>query len=205
MNELQTVQIVSEASGDESNAAFTDLRDYSPFEGLFAWVCIVIGYLFCRAFPPTRYPLGMLLVSVVCVAVTFYVLVRRKARIGAVGIVCALLSPAFAFAYLLNTELFPMIIAFFCSVTAYCFFVYRSSGNVLSKGDADFLPLALLRALNGFSVFAIADMFRLMFTRKNKSFKAVLKIVIGLAVAAVPTALVVTLLSYDGGTCWLSA
>ena len=41
-------------------------------------------------------------------------------------------------------------------------------------------------------------MFRLMFTRKNKSFKAILKVLIGLIAAVIPTAVVISLLSYDG-------
>ncbi len=199
MNEMQNPATASEDTLQSDKAVFTDLRDYSPFECIFAWLCIVIGYLFCRAFPPTEYPLGMFIVMVVGVGITFCVLIKKKAHIGAASIVSALMSVGFSFAFLFNTDLFPTFIAFACAAVAYCFFVYRSAGNALNKGDADFLPLALLRAMRGFSIFAIADMFRLMFARRNKSFKAVLKILLGFAAAVIPTAIVISLLSYDGG------
>ena len=99
---------------------------------------------------------------------------------------------------MLNISGFPTFIAFVCALICYGFFVYRASGNRLSKGNSDFLPLELLRALKGFSIYAIADIFRLMFARKNKSFKAILKILIGLIAAVIPTAIVISLLSYDG-------
>ncbi|MBR5779506.1 MAG: DUF4173 domain-containing protein [Clostridia bacterium] len=180
------------------NAPITDLRDYDAFECVFAWLCILIGYLFCCAFPPTHFPLGSFIVSVFCVVTTALTLVKRKARLGATEWFLAVLSLAFSFAFMLNISGFPTFIAFVCALICYGFFVYRASGNRLSKGNSDFLPLELLRALKGFSVYAIADMFRLMFARKNKSFKAILKILIGLIAAVIPTAIVISLLSYDG-------
>lgn len=181
-----------------NNIAITDLRDYGAFECVFAWLCILIGYLFCCAFPPTQFPLGTFIVSFICVVTTVLTLIRNKAKIGPLEWFLALLSLAFSFAFLLNTNTFPTFVSLACALLSYAFFVYRASGNRLSKGNADFLPLELLRALKGFSILAIADMFRLMFTRKNKSFKAILKILIGLIAAVIPTAIVVSLLSYDG-------
>lgn len=180
------------------NIPVTDLRDYDAFECVFAWLCILIGYLFCCAFPPTLFPLGTFIVSVFCVVTTALTLIKRKARLGAVEWMLAALALAFTFAFMVNISVFPTFIAFVCSLICYGFFVYRASGNRLAKGNSDFLPLELLRALKGFSIYAIADMFRLMFARKNKSFKAILKILIGLIAAVIPTAIVISLLSYDG-------
>lgn len=183
---------------EANNAPNTDLRDYSSFECVFAWLCILIGYLFCCAFPPNEFPLGTFFVMVICVAATFVCLVRKKARIGATAIASAVLSLIFSFAFLLNTSNFPTFVSFICALVSYAFFVYRATGNTLGRGNADFLPLELLRALKGFSIYAIADMFRLMFTRKKRGFKAILKILVGLIAAVIPTAVVISLLSYDG-------
>ena len=171
---------------EANNAPYTDLRDYSSFECIFAWLCILIGYLFCCAFPPNEFPLGTFFVMVFCVAATFICLVRKKARIGATAIASAVLSLIFSFAFLLNTSNFPTFVSFICALVSYAFFVYRATGNTAGRGNADFLPLELLRALKGFSIYAIADMFRLMFTRKKRGFKAILKILVGLIVKVVP-------------------
>lgn len=197
MNDIN-IQSSAPPEQNDNNTAITDLRDYDAFECVFAWLCLLIGYLFCCAFPPMDFPLGMFSVMVFGVAVTFITLLKKKAKISVSVMVSGFLSLAFSFTFLLNTDLFPMFIAFVCALVFYGFFVYRATGNVSGKGNGDFLPLELLRALKGFSILAIADMFRLMFTRKNKSFKALLKILIGLIAAVIPTAVVISLLSYDG-------
>ncbi len=185
-------------NSQKDDLIMTDLRDYSAFECVFAWLCLLIGYLFCCAFPPTEFPLGTFIVAFICVVTTVLTLIRKKAKIGPLEWFLALLSIAFSFAFLLNTNAFPTFLSFVCALVSYAFFIYRASGNNVGFGNSDFLPLELLRALKGFSILAIADMFRLMFTRKNKSFKAILKILIGLIAAVIPTAIVISLLSYDG-------
>ena len=185
-------------NGQKEDVIITDLRDYGSFECVFAWLCLLIGYLFCCAFPPTEFPLGTFIVAFICVVTTALTLIRNKAKIGVLEWFLAFLSLAFSFAFLLNTNTFPTFVSLACALVSYAFFVYRASGNNAGLGNSDFLPLELWRALKGFSILAIADMFRLMFTRKNKSFKAILKILIGLIAAVIPTAIVISLLSYDG-------
>ena len=185
-------------NGQKEDVIITDLRDYGSFECVFAWLCLLIGYLFCCAFPPTEFPLGTFIVAFICVVTTALTLIRNKAKIGVLEWFLAFLSLAFSFAFLLNTNTFPTFVSLACALVSYAFFVYRASGNNAGFGNSDFLPLELWRALKGFSILAIADMFRLMFTRKNKSFKAILKILIGLIAAVIPTAIVISLLSYDG-------
>ena len=185
-------------NGQKEDVIITDLRDYGSFECVFAWLCLLIGYLFCCAFPPTEFPLGTFIVAFICVVTTALTLIRNKAKIGVLEWFLAFLSLAFSFAFLLNTNTFPTFVSLACALVSYAFFVYRASGNNAGSGNSDFLPLELWRALKGFSILAIADMFRLMFTRKNKSFKAILKILIGLIAAVIPTAIVISLLSYDG-------
>lgn len=185
-------------NGQKEDVIITDLRDYGSFECVFAWLCLLIGYLFCCAFPPTEFPLGTFIVAFICVVTTALTLIRNKAKIGVLEWFLAFLSLAFSFAFLLNTNTCPTFVSLACALVSYAFFVYRASGNNAGFGNSDFLPLELWRALKGFSILAIADMFRLMFTRKNKSFKAILKILIGLIAAVIPTAIVISLLSYDG-------
>ena len=197
MNEVDLQSSGSPVQSDNGNVE-TDLRDYETFECIFAWLCILIGYLFCCAFPPVEFPLGTFVVMVLCVATTFICLVRKNAKIGFSVILSAFISLGFTFSFMLNTELFPAFIAFACALISYCFFVYRATASASVSKNADFLPLELLRALKGFSVYAIADMFRLMFARRNRSFKAILKVLVGLIAAVIPTAVVISLLSYDG-------
>lgn len=184
---------------EEAALPVTDLRDYAPFEGLFAWVCVIVGYLFCLAFPPARYPLGMFIVVFIAIVSTFAVLIKKKTRLSVASVVSAVVSLFFAFSFVVNNEPLSAFVAFVCMLVSYCFFVYCATGNRSDTSDADMLPLELFRALNGFSVYGVADMFRIMFMRRSKSLKVLLRIVIGFAAAAIPTAIVISLLSYDGG------
>jgi hypothetical protein len=179
--------------------AESDLRDYDSFEGIFAWICVLIGYLFCRAFPISDYPFGMLLTVIIALGANFGFLAKKCVRFGRDSVVSAVACLAFSATFLWNSKPFAIALAFVMALVSYCFFVYSATSNRVEGGKSDVLPLDLLRALKGFSFYAVADMFRLMFLRKNKGFKTAFKIIAGLIVAIVPTALVISLLSYDGG------
>lgn len=177
---------------------YEEKRVYSSFESVFAWICVLVGYLFCRAFPPAKYPLGMLAVMFFGICVTAVVLAKKNAKFGARSIVAAVTSVAFAFAFIFNTEPIAMYAALGCSFVFYCFFVYCATGNYTGKSKADILPLELFRAVKGVRFSDLADMFSIMFAKKNKTFRVILRIIIGFGIALIPTAVVISLLSYDG-------
>lgn len=174
-------------------------REYTPFESVFAWLCVLFGYLFCRAFPPFSNPLGMFAVMLSGISVTALALAKKGMRFNVHSVVSAVVSLIFALSLIFTTELLASVLAFVCSFAAYCRFVYTATGNKSGKSRYDLLPLDMLRALKGFDSNTVSDMFRIMFAREKKGVKAVLTVILGFCAAIIPTAIVISLLSYDGG------
>lgn len=174
-----------------------DQTEKSGGKALYAWLCVIIGYIFCLAFPPTQNPLGLFLVTVICNAVTAVAIAKKGARFGAVPIISVLLSVVFSFSYIVTSEPMPSFMAFLCSLAFYVYFIYSASGNRV-KSEYDILPIELARALFGMKSGYFADMFCSMFGKTAKSGKTILKIIIGLIAAIIPTAIIISLLSYDG-------
>lgn len=179
-------------------AVVTEKKTYTLFESVYAWLCVLVGYLFCRAFPAGQYPLGFFLVSLVCISSAFFVLAKRGISFRLSSILCAAASMLFAFCRVMTEDALAGFLAFICSLLFYCFFIYTSSGGFVGATGRDILPLELLRALKSANPLNLGDMFSAMFARKSKGLKSLLKIFIGLCAAFIPTLIVIALLSYDG-------
>lgn len=171
---------------------------YSGFETVFAWLCVLLGYLFCRAFPLPDKPLGMCIVIIASLVVTIVVLFKKRVRFGVAAIGSAVMCVVFAAALVFSSDAFAQFFAFLGSVLGYSYFVYAATGNKIEKGFSDLLPVDFALALLVMPFKAFGRVWVAMFTGK-KSGKPVLKIMLGIAVAIIPTAVVTSLLSYDEG------
>lgn len=174
-----------------------DHSEKSGGSALYAWMCVILGYLFCLAFPPTQNPFGLFLVTVICNAVTAVAIAGKGARFGAAPVFSIIMSVVFSFSYLITSEPMPSFMAFLCSLAFYAYFIYAASGH-RAKSEYDILPVELIKALFGIKGSYLSDIFVSMFGKSSKSGKTILKIVIGLFAAIIPTAVIISLLSYDG-------
>lgn len=172
---------------------------FSGFECFFAWFCMLAGYLFCRAYPVSKNPLGMFIVSVLILAVTAVALAVKKVRFGASAAVSGALSAVFASAVFLSADPFAQFLAFLGSVIGYGYFVYSACGNKIEQGVSDMLPIDFFKALLLLPFSAFGRVWSAMFSGKRVGGKLILKIFVGIIIAVVPTAVVAGLLSYDAG------
>lgn len=169
-------------------------RIYSGFESVFAWLCLLLGYLFCRS----ASALHLALISLCVNSLTLLALYKKGVKIKAKSLFLCLLSLAFSFSVVITPEL-TALLSLFCSMLLYSLFLYSASGGSLKAAGSDLLPLNMLLAIKGAKIGDLADYFRLLMPRKSKSFKQLLYIALGLCAAVIPTMAVVSLLSYDGG------
>ncbi len=184
----------------QNNATFVPsagLIKYSGFECFFAWFCILGGYLFCRAFPANENPLGMFIVAFSVLVITFIALVIKKVRFNASSITAAALSAVFASAIFVSADAFAQLLAFLGSVIGYGYFVYSACGNKIQQGVSDMLPIDFFKALILLPFSAFGRLWAAMFSGKRVGGKMLLKILLGIVIAVVPTVTVVSLLSYD--------
>lgn len=175
-------------------------RNFTVSDTVFAWLSYIIGYLFCRSVHTASTPLGSTLFIVILFAATgvFLHAIKRKPNISASAVAISAVTVSLSFVFSSNT--FIHFFAFSYAVIAYCYFVYASAGSKFKASFsnfiiADFLKSAVLLPIKYISKI---EMLRAVFQGKTKkSMGFLLKLIIGLAVAAIPTAVVLLLLLYD--------
>ena len=180
-------------------AAAQEPRTFSLAETVFAWLCLLFGYLFFRVFPLFDHPLGTAVVALLLYAVTLAVLlIEKKKPDGVLPIL------AFASAVVLSVACFlcgDSLLRFFSAAYAavlYPFFLMAWNGHRLERGFSDLVFPDFIRAL---FTCPFAS-FRAVFSacRGGKKGSGVIgKAVIGLLIAVIPTMIVGSLLSYDEG------
>lgn len=198
MNETGFIENPADNVDKNSNIYITE-RKFNAAETAFAWACVILGYLFCLAFPPAENPLGVLLVQSAALVSATVILVKRGVRLDFRAVVTGVISFAFSFSLILTSNETVAFVALFCSAIAFCCFICAASGARFERGFSDFIVLDLFHALFVFPFYNFAKIFKAMFARKSNGMKNVFKVVIGLLVAIIPTALVVAYLSYDSG------
>ncbi len=175
-------------------------RSFTVSDTVFAWFSYIIGYLFCRSVHTASTPLGSTLFIIILFAATgvFLHATKRKPNLTAsiVGISAAVISLSF----ILSSNTFIHFFAFSYAVAAYCYFIYASSGNKFKASFSNFIIAEWIKStiLLPFKYLWKLEMPRAFFQGKTKkSMGFLLKLIIGLAAAAIPTAVVLLLLLYD--------
>ncbi len=181
----------------ETRDIYIKERKFDGVETVFAWICVVLGYLFCLAFPPFDNPLGVLIVHTAALSVTAVILAKRKAQFGFFSVASAVISFAFSFSVILTSDWTISFLATLCAAIAYCYFIYSAAGNCIEKSFSDFVVLDLFHALFVCPFFSLGKVFKAMFARKSRGTKWLVKVIIGFLVAIIPTVTVIAYLSYD--------
>ncbi len=171
-----------------------------PRADLAAWLFVALGYLFCCAFPMSKKPLFAVLYITALYAISFLVVLRGRARFGLVQKL-VLLSAALA--------LMPPLLwadtgdAFLCclyALTAYAYLLYAAAGNCLEEGLSVLVGADLFRAVVVYPLSSCGKLFGALSVRNGGGVgRLLLKVLLGLLLAVLPTAAALSLLSFDSG------
>ncbi len=197
---LQTEPPASQVSvkGPDSWMQFDPPRSFTPLECLFAWLCLAAGYLICRIFPVGEHPLGGFLMILALFGVTAIVLKWRGCRLGKLSLLVAASAILISVALILSSNAFLLLFAYGYALVAYCYFLYKATGNTVKNGFSDLIVIDFIKALFVLPFYSFGQMFRAMFSGKaNGSGKWIGKLIVGILIAVVPTVAVLVLLSYD--------
>ncbi len=175
-------------------------RIFTVYDTVFAWLSYILSYLFCRSVHTASSPLGATLFIAILFAATgvFLHAAKRKPNLTASAVAISAVVISLSFVFSSNT--FIHFFAFSYAVAAYCYFVYASSGNKFKASFSNFIIADFLKSavLLPFKYLSKGEMLIAVFQGKTKkSMKLLLKLIIGLAAAAIPTAVVLLLLLYD--------
>lgn len=171
-------------------------RSFSPLESLFAWLSLLAGYIFCRVFPANDNPLGAVIFILSLFIATFIVLSVKKIKIGLLPIISACSAIIISMTLIFSGNAFLNFFAYSYALITYFYFIYSSTGNTLQNGFSNFILVDFIKALFILPFHSIGCIFRALFS-SHKVGKFSLKILAGLSIAIIPTAIVLSLLSYD--------
>lgn len=175
-------------------------RSFTASETVFAWLSYIFAYLFCRSVHTSSSPFGATLFILTLFAATgvFLLATKRKPNITASAVAISAVVISLSFVFSSNT--FIHFFAFSYAVIAYCYFIYASAGSKFKASFSNFIIADFIKSavLLPIKYIRKIEMPRAIFQgRTKKSLSFLLKLIIGLAAAAIPTAVVLLLLLYD--------
>lgn len=172
---------------------------YSVSEILFAWLSLAAGYVFCRVFPVVLHPFGGFLFIVALLSGTMVFLKCKGASLGVMpitlGCSALLIAPAL---FLSANALFHMLVYNY-ALAVWLYVMYGANEGTLEKGFSDLVIVDFFKALFILPFVSLGKMIPALFAGKGRGRGVALKVLLGLAIAILPTAVVLSLLSYDKG------
>ena len=172
--------------------------NYAPLEVVFAWICLIMGYLFCRVFPVGEHTLGGFLFILLLFGTTAVVLKLRGAKFGRVPTAVACVSIIFSVSLVVSSNDVIHNLSYIFALATYCYFVYSTTGNSVRSG------MIVVDYINAMFVLPVLSMGYAMdailsggSAKKGSGF--IVKVLAGMASTVIPTVIVVALLSYDDG------
>lgn len=185
------------------------LYEYKTADIVLAWVCWLIGYLFCVVVPITKCLIGTFVFEVlIFIGGTLLVShrnpgnVRRSLPVTAVSLLLSV-----AFLVTTNTPIIVCVFLFTC--VSWFYMVFTLSGRSEERYPGSYFVSEVARALFVIPFTAPGGLFSALFgarkmadgsgRKMNKVGSTIGWILLGLCIAAVPTVIVALLLSYDQG------
>lgn len=173
---------------------------YCRTDTVYAWLCFVFGFLFCQAAPVTGHPLGGFLLILGLYITGFVILSLKKVKLTAACILSTVSSLILSAVLILSESGFLLRLSYTYCLAGYCYFLYTAFGNTAEKGFSDYIYLDYFKALCVFPFQSFRAIFSVISTDATKKGSQVfLKVLIGCAMAVIPTAFVFAFLSYDDG------
>ena len=176
-------------------------REYTAAEVAFAWVCFIMGYLFCRVFPVAVSPMGGFLFVLLIFGVSLFAVLKNGAKPGALPSVMACVAIVLSASLVLSSNKFLYWLAYVFALCTCGYFVGGSFGNRVKEGFSGFIAADYINAVFGVPFASLKCAREAAFSGEaaKKSGKFAVKVLGGIAAAFVPTLIVGMLLSYDKG------
>lgn len=173
-------------------------REYTPSDTAFAWICLIVGYVFCRSFPANENPLGAFLMILGLYGATAVVLRIQKRPLRGFALALTLSAVVISLSLVLCADATVHLVSGAYALATYLFVLYTAGGNRLEKGISSLIPADYFRALFLLPFASLADIFFAVFYGRGKTgVRVLLKLLLGVLIAIVPTGMVVAFLAYD--------
>ena len=177
----------------------TPPRTYTLLEIVFAWLCLLEGYLFCRVFPVLSSPFGGFLLILLLYLGTTMVFVIKKIKLRPLPTAAAALALVLSLSLVLCANGLIAWLAYVFALITYGYYIYAALGNTVTPHFSGLILADYWNALCVYPFHSLTSMGQALFSGRTakKSGKFLLKILLGVLIAVIPTAVVCSLLSYD--------
>ncbi len=175
-------------------------KSYSLPDVIFAWLSIFFGYLFCRAFPVFENTLGSFIFVIILFVTTFIIITVKKIKTPQMALIVGISALVISPALIITNSTFIIFLTHTYILLSYCYFIYSSFENCIEKGVSDYIFIDYIKSILVMPFCSLTKIFKAISQGKAKQgMQVALKILLGLAIAVVPTIVIFCLLSYDGG------
>lgn len=176
----------------------TPKRIFTFSECFFAWLCLIGGYVFWRFLPIDTAPFGGFLLVVIIFVSTAIISKIKGAVLRPLPVIMGISAIIISSALVICSNTFLYFFVYCYALATYCYFVYAINGNATKPGFNDLIIVDFIKSLFILPFCSFGYLFKAIFTGRGKgNGKAFLKILLGVAIALIPTGIVISLLSYD--------
>lgn len=173
---------------------------YSKVDSIFAWLSLILAFFFCHTVPVWENPLGGVILIFALFITGFIVLRAKKVKLRFSTVASSISALILSFAFLLAESRFLLFLSCSYCLASYAFLIYAAFGNRVENGFSDYIYIDYCKALCILPFCAFVSIFPALANKSaNKGSSFILKVIIGIAIAVIPTALVFAFLSYDEG------
>ena len=178
----------------------TNERQFSVLDSVYAWITLILGYLFCRAFPVKTSTLGGFLLVFTAFVVSFIVFKIRGEKIGVLPTIAAISAVVISATLVITSNNFLGAYAYLYAIVAYMYFIFAATANRTQKGFSNYVLIDFFKAIFVMPFVSFGLVFKALFSGKARgSGKFILKLLLGCGITIIPTAIIFSLLSYDSG------
>lgn len=173
---------------------------YTLTDTVYAWLSLIFAFLFCQTLPVMERPLGGFLLILSLFISAAVILRLKKQKLDRACLLSAVSALIIASALLLTDTRFLIRLSMAYSLASYCYFLYAAFGNRIEQGFSDYIYIDFLKVLIILPFSSLGKLFLALFNKTTeKSSMFLVKILIGIGIAIIPTALAFSFLSYDSG------
>lgn len=182
----------------ETTEAVKEEVQFSVLDSVYAWITLILGYLFCRAFPVKESTLGGFLLILSAFVITFIVFKIRGEKVGVLPTLAAISAVVISATLVITSNRFLGAYAYFYAIIAYMYFIFAATSNRTEKGFSNYILIDFFKAIFVMPFVSFGLVFKALFSGKARgSGKFILKLLLGCGMAIIPTAIIFSLLSYD--------
>lgn len=181
--------IINETPVEEKN-------NLSLSDTLFAWISLICAYLFCRVAPIHDSPFGGFLLIISLYVITTVFLGIKGAKFAPMPVTAAISSVVLSLGLILSDNPVIHFFAYTYALVTWLYYVYAAFGNSLKKGFCDLVTIDYFKALFVLPFVRLGALFTAIFTGR-KGGKTLRRLLVGIGIAVIPTAIIFSLLSYD--------